>query len=78
MCRYCRRCCVCSFAASGHLKTYEDFKQASVAYQSAWHSLRKERFQDWTVTPRHYNAFTVEGCDLTAASEDNLYSSVGD
>lgn len=47
------------FAASGHLKTYEDFKQASTAYQSAWHSLQK-MLQDWIVTPRHYNAFTVD------------------
>jgi len=59
------------FAASGGLKTYEDFKQASTAYQSAWRTLQKAMLHDWIVTPRHYNAFTVDGCVMTAASEDN-------
>jgi len=49
---------ICRSAASGHLRTYEDFKQASTAYQSAWYSLQEDVLQDWIVTPRHYNAFT--------------------
>jgi len=67
----CRRCYICRFSASSHLKTYEDFKQASTAYQSAWHSLRKEVLQDWIVTPRHYNDFTVDDCVATAPNADN-------
>lgn len=62
--------CTCRYTASSHLQTYEDFKQASTAYQSAWMCLRKEVLQDWVITPCHYNAFTVDGCVLTADNED--------
>lgn len=54
---------------SSHLQTYEDFKKASTAYQRAWNCLQKEVLQDWIVTPRHCNAFTVDGCVEVAANE---------
>jgi len=42
------------------LRTYEDYKQASVDYQTAWTELRQRVFTNWLVTPRHYNQFTVD------------------
>jgi len=43
-----------------------------MAYQSAWNCLQKEVLQDWIITPHHYNAFSVDGCVVAAASEEDL------